>query len=104
MNDFPERPGAHNGFAWIVATKDIPHRRDHLDDALAAASKASAAREDADILDTLACVYAYKGDFAKALETEEHAIRVATAENKPAFERRRDKFRPEIQKDCTGEP
>lgn len=104
MKDFPERPGAYNGFAWLVATKEIPNRNAYKEDALAAALKASVAREDANILDTLACVYAFMGNFAKAIEVEELAIKVATADSIPDFRRRLDNFRPGIQKDCTGEP
>jgi tetratricopeptide (TPR) repeat protein len=103
MKDFPEHLGAYNGFAWIVATKKIANRREYIEDALDAAQKASAAREDGNMLDTLACVYAYQGDFKSALETEEHAIKVAPAESLHVFERRRDKFRSGIQNDCTGE-
>lgn len=104
MTDFPERPGGHNGFAWIVATKEIPNRRSLLPEALAAALRASGAREDANMLDTLACVYALRGDFNKALETQNRALAIAPKKSVLEFERRRNKFLPNVQQDCTGEP
>jgi hypothetical protein len=101
--DFPERPGNQNNFAWLVATKNLSQRRELLPSALAAAVKASEARVDANVLDTLACIYALAGNFDKAIETEMHAVDAATEEDKTAFERRLNKFRAEPRSDCTGE-
>jgi hypothetical protein len=104
MRTFPEHPGAFDGFAWVVATKVFPERSGYSDEALTAALKAVAVREDPNFLDTLACVYAYKGNFTKAAATEERAVRLAPKKYVDDFSRRLKKFGPTVLQDCTGEP
>lgn len=102
MKKFPERPGAYNGFAWAVASKEFSERENYSDEALAAALKAVAIRQDASYEDTLACVYAFRGDFTNAIETEKRALQHVPVKLKDDFMRRLNKF--EAAKDCSGEP
>ncbi len=104
MKAFPERPGAYNAFAWVVATKVFPKRNSYSDDALAAALKAVTMREDSGFLDTLACVYAYRGDFAEAAATEKTALTLSPKKTENDFKRRLGKFTSAVPQDCTGEP
>jgi tetratricopeptide (TPR) repeat protein len=98
-----ERPGPYNGLAWVVATKPFPERQSLSDTAMAAALKASSARPDANIMDTLACMYAYRGDFANAIATEEKAIELAPQKILDDLKRRVSKFKSSPAQDCSGE-
>lgn len=104
MMDWPERPGAYNGLAWVVATKDFPERQSLSNLAMNAAIRASSARPDANIMDTVACMHAFRGDFANAIKTEEAAIQIAPAKILSDLQRRLTKFKSSPPQDCTGEP
>jgi len=77
--------------------------REYANDALTFSLKAVAISGDANNLDTLACVYANRGDFAKAIEIETKAITMAPTENLPDFSRRLQNFTSAAPKDCMGE-
>jgi hypothetical protein len=104
ISKWPERPGAYNGLAWDVATKDFPERKSLSDSAMNAALEASNARPDANIMDTLACMYAYRGDYANAIATEEKAIELAPQKIVGDLKNRLAKFKASPPRDCTGEP
>lgn len=55
-------------------------------------------------MDTLACMYAYRGDFANAVATEEKAIELAHNKIVDDLKRRVGKFTASPPRDCTGEP
>ena len=74
---FPQRPGAHAGLAWMLATKDFPERSKYKRLALKSAKQAVRLRRNADNLDTLACVYAFIGDFGRAATAEREALKQA---------------------------
>jgi hypothetical protein len=97
---YPEHPYAFNNFAWIVATKEYPERASNKDEAIAAANRAVAIQRIPDYLDTLACVYAYAGDFARAAAIEQEAA--AGAPSKTIFADRVRQFNDSSPKDCTG--
>jgi tetratricopeptide (TPR) repeat protein len=99
---WPERPGAYNGLAWAVATKQFPEREALSDIAMSAALKASSVRPDAGIMDTLACMYAYREDYPNAISTEEKAIEIAPQRSVDDFKRRLGKFR--ASQNCDKEP
>jgi hypothetical protein len=74
MKMYPEDPLSYNNFAWMIATKQVPDRKALTSEALAAASKAISIEDTANYMDTLACVYALREDFAQAIKVENDAI------------------------------
>lgn len=99
MRQYPEGPLSYNNFAWMIATRDVPDRKMLVDDALDAASRATTIENIANYMDTLACVYALKGDFPKALKVENEAL--AKSPGNPDFEARLSLFHNSA--DCTGQ-
>lgn len=97
----PSRPLSFNNAAWIVATREFAGRETFRDYAVGAAERAAGLEGTASRLDTLACAYAYKGDFEKARETQELAV--AQAPNDGAIRRRLGYFQAATPRDCTGE-
>ena len=70
-----ESPRGYNALAWLYATcADASHR--DAKEAVSLAKKALAIDSQAHILDTLACAYAAKGDFKRAIKTQKEAISV----------------------------
>lgn len=111
MRDRPYHPAGFNNFAWLVATVDLPERQSYRAEALKAATQAitlqreagapALTRKDlANYLDTLACVYAYAGDFTSASTTESEAISISA---EPDFRQRLERFKGATPADCTGE-
>ena len=98
MELYPEAPISYNNFAWLIATKKIPNRQTFLDDALTAALRSTSIDDSANDLDTLACVYALRGDLQQAVKVESEAVRKSP--NNPDFMSRLSLFNS--QKDCTG--
>ena len=74
----PDFPWGHNNLAWQLATASDPDYRNG-EAALIHAQRASEITGNRyhGILDTLAAAYAELGNFAKAAEIEEQAVRVA---------------------------
>jgi thiol-disulfide isomerase/thioredoxin len=74
-----------NNYAWGITTDPMFTKRD-LDLALKFAVRATEASEgkDADVLDTLARVYAEKGQLDKAVETETRAVEAASSPEEKA--------------------
>jgi hypothetical protein len=100
MRLFPERAGAYTGFAWPVATKDFPERTRYREAASAAAERAVALRRIPDDLDTLACAYAFAGDFPRAASHEREA-RDGVPSNSQ-YKRRLEQFEASRPADCTA--
>jgi tetratricopeptide (TPR) repeat protein len=98
MRLYPEGPTSYNNFAWLIATKEIPNRKDFLADALTAALRSTSIDDSANYLDTLACVYALQGDLKKAIKVESDVLKKSPSN--PAFLARLSLFNS--QKDCTG--
>ena len=110
MKEFPERPGAYNSFAWLVATRIFPERQSYKNDALEAANRAVSIRKHSDYLDTLACTYALVGDFDNAAAAERAALEKLREEAphdyqkvRAVFQARLAGFTASVPKDCTGE-
>lgn len=112
MRDWPANPAGYNNLAWTVATGDWPARKSLFPQALAAANQAIRLQTAAGTLqitksdlgnyhDTLACLYAYAGDFKTAADIERKAIGFSST---PEFEKRLALFSGTSPKDCTGEP
>jgi hypothetical protein len=93
-------PGIFNNFAWFVATQDMPQRPGLKGEALRAAVKAVSLKRSANYLDTLACTYAYIGDFTKAVTIEQEAIGLRADSQ---FKARLGLFQNATPKDCTGQ-
>jgi hypothetical protein len=110
VRDRPGHPVAFNNFAWLVATTGFPQRESYKAEALQAATQAVAlqrqagapelTRKDlANYLDTLACVYAYGGDYKSANTAESEAVSISA---KPEFKQRQEMFTKAVPTDCTG--
>ncbi|MDQ3281305.1 MAG: hypothetical protein M3Q69_07815 [Acidobacteriota bacterium] len=95
---YPESGLARNNLAWLVATVDLPDRAKLFDEALQQAEKAVELRRDANRLDTLACVFALRGAFDRAIEVENDAISLGGST--PTLRERLIRFGQ--QRDCTG--
>ena len=98
---FPGHPVANNGWAWLVATKNLPGRETYKAEALKAANQAVSIRRIPDYLDTLACVHAFLGNFELAAQHEEEALKGEPSS--ADFLRRLEQFRSTPPKDCTGD-
>jgi tetratricopeptide (TPR) repeat protein len=95
---YPESGLARNNLAWLVATVDLPGRANLFDEALQQAEKAVELRRDANRLDTLACVFALRGAFDRAIEVENDAISLGGST--PTLRERLIRFGQ--KRDCTG--
>jgi len=75
-------PYALNGIAWLIVDPDAERVSRNLPLALEAATKGVEFTEekDADILDTLARVYAWQGEYARAIEVQKKAVAVAVTD------------------------
>ncbi|MEN8780819.1 MAG: M48 family metalloprotease [Desulfobacterales bacterium] len=87
----PENPHVLNNLAWLYATAEDPHFRKPAR-ALDLAKAAAGLLEESHILDTLAQCYFVNGQYAKALETAQHALRLAR-ENRTYYQEQVKKFR-----------
>jgi thiol-disulfide isomerase/thioredoxin len=72
-------PQRLNEIAWAIVNPEAEVKKRDLDVAMKAAKKAVDLTDEGDgaILDTLARVYAWKGDYAKALELQKKAVDAA---------------------------
>jgi len=87
---------ALNSMAWLIATnREISDANRDLVLAQDAAEKACALSEwkDASIIDTLARVYAQKGDYTKAVQAQEKAVATAPDDEKADYQTRLDEFK-----------
>jgi thiol-disulfide isomerase/thioredoxin len=94
----PEAAASLNDIAWEIATGAGIEKRD-LDRALTYAEKAvdHTKGANANILDTLARVYAEKGNFAKAVEIEEKAVAKSGGDQKAEFTKTLDGYKSKRQ-------
>jgi tetratricopeptide (TPR) repeat protein len=72
---YPSSATAANNFAWLIATKQFTERKGYSREALREAKRAVSLVDKPNHLDTLACAYAFNGDFRHAVETSEEAVR-----------------------------
>lgn len=100
MQRNPGHPGALNNLAWMVATKEFPERSNLKEEALAAANLAVSIQRTPNHLDTLACIYAFTGDFAEAARLEKEAYDASPSQD---FAKRLAQFRETKPRDCTGD-
>lgn len=90
----------YNNLAWLIATREVSNRDSLKDEALTAARHAVEIWPTANYKDTLACVYALRGEFAAAINTEKEAIEETYD---PEYDRHLKLFQMVPAKDCTGE-
>jgi tetratricopeptide (TPR) repeat protein len=90
----------YNNFAWLVATRNVSGRAQLEKAALFAAENAVAIYPKPNYRDTLACVYALGGNFDRALEEEEIAVR---GQPDADFKMREARFKMKPPHDCTGD-
>lgn len=100
MKLYPQDPVYYNNFAWVVATREVSHRKQLQKDALAASEHAIAVTRTPGYLDTLGCVYALVGDFESAIKLQTEAVKMAPG--KTEFGERLRQFMSVPPKDCTG--
>lgn len=100
---WPGHPAAANEFAWTVAAGDYPGREAWKADAVVLAQRAVALRRDSSHLDTLACAYAFAGDFARAREAEQDALNELPERDgsRSEYEARAELFAD--GRDCSGQ-
>ena len=79
----PIGAGAYNAMAWFYATCPNPKYRD-AEKAVAFAEKSVSIKRLCQNVDTLAAAHAEAGDFNKAVQLEEEAIRMCPNQNKKA--------------------
>lgn len=95
---YPESPLVWNNLAWLVATRNVSDRDKIAAEALAAAQRSLSMVRTANSLDTLACVWALRGDYKAARQTEEDALRLDPGNTE--YSDRLHRFL--VSKDCTG--
>ena len=90
----------YNNFAWLVATHNVSGRNQLQQAALFAAEKAVTIFPKPNYRDTLACVYALRGNFDRALQEETKAV---DEEPQHDFLKRIERFKMKPPRDCTGD-
>ncbi|MGJ4997709.1 hypothetical protein ACQR0Z_25010 [Bradyrhizobium sp. HKCCYLS3077] len=110
MRDRPGHPSPFNNLAWLIVTTDFSERESLRAEALQAATQAvslqrqagaaAVTRENlANYLDTLACAYAYAGDYKNAIASEMEAVSLSA---NVEFRQRQAMFANSPPNDCTG--
>lgn len=64
---YPKSPWAYNNLAWLLATRAEFSKSSDANEAVDNALTATSIERSANNLDTLACAYARKGEFASAI-------------------------------------
>jgi tetratricopeptide (TPR) repeat protein len=78
----PAAPGTQNNLAWLLATCPEPSLRNgHKAVELARQANGLTGGENPIILNTLAAAFAEAGQFLEAVETAQHALRLAEAQS-----------------------
>lgn len=95
-----EGSDVYNNLAWLIATREVSNRNSLKDEALTAAQHAVEIFPSANYKDTLACVYALRGDFSAAIEIEKDALN-ETYDSE--YDRHRKLFEMTPPRDCTGQ-
>lgn len=95
-----EGADVYNNLAWLIATREVSNRDILKDEALTAAQHAVRIWPSANYKDTLACVYALRGEFSTAIKTEEEAL-AQTYDTE--YARHLGLFQMIPPKDCTGQ-
>ena len=73
VNNYPQSPSSRNNIAWLFVSVREAQQIVTSDEALQLAQQACGIDRSHSYLDTLACVYAERGDFASAIQFETEA-------------------------------
>jgi tetratricopeptide (TPR) repeat protein len=95
-----EGSDVYNNLAWLIATREVSQREMLKDEALTAARHAFDIWPSANYKDTLACVYALRGDFVSAIKKESEAVD-ETGDSE--YQAHLNLFNMNPPKDCTGQ-
>jgi hypothetical protein len=98
MRLYSQAPIGYNNFAWLIATKEFPNRKELLPEALRNANHAVSLNRLPNYLDTLACLRALGGNFDQAVNVETEATAHSSQQS---FADNLARFRD--HQDCTGE-
>jgi hypothetical protein len=90
----------YNNLAWLIATRPVSNRILLRDEALIAAQHAVELWPTANYKDTLACVFALRTEYQRAISMELQALADGPD---PEYARHLGLFRASPAKDCTGE-
>ena len=90
----------YNNLAWLIATRAVSNRSLLKDEALTAAEHAVELWPTANYKDTLACVFALRNDYQRAIRIESEALADGPDSE---YARHLGLFRASPAKDCTGE-
>lgn len=96
----PKRFMAHNNLAWMISTRDFPSRSDQKHIAILSSLRAAISNEKALYYDTLACSFAFNGQFKEAVIAQEKAV--ALEPSSLEYRERLEMFRATPPQDCTG--
>lgn len=97
-------PVPFNGYAWLVATRQVANRDAHAVRAQTASEHAVGLERSGNYLDTLACVYALRGQFTDAASIEREAVSlIDDPETIARFNDRIRRFTAASPSDCTGD-
>ena len=90
----------YNNLAWLIATREVSNRKLLKDEALIAAQHGVEIWPTANYKDTLACVFALRGEFASAIKLETDALNDGYDDE---YDRHLRLFQAAPPKDCTGQ-
>jgi hypothetical protein len=90
----------YNNLAWLIASRPVSSRNLLKDEALIAAQHAVELWPTANYKDTLACVFALRGEYQSAISMESQALADGPDSE---YVRHLGLFRASPAKDCTGE-
>lgn len=96
-SDMGQQSAAMNSFAWYIVNPENGMAKEDRDLDLAMEAASRAARltnhEDGDVLDTLARVHFWRGDYAKAVEIQTKAVELADDRMKPFLQEALDEYK-----------
>jgi len=96
-SDMGQQAAAMNTFAWYIVNPENGMAKEDRDLDLATEAISRAVRlsegKDADILDTQARLYFWKGDYRKAVEIQTKAVELATDRMKPFLQEALDEYK-----------
>lgn len=97
---YPESPWAYNNLAWLLATRAEFDKPADASEAVDSALVATLIERSANNLDTLACAYARKGEFASAVTIGKEVISLEPSDQ--TFKRRLQGFQTTPPNNCVG--
>jgi hypothetical protein len=97
---YPKSPWAYNNLAWLLATRDEFNKPADASQAVDSALTAISIERSVNNLDTLACAYARKGEFASAIAISKEVVSLAPGDE--TFKQRLQRFQATPPNNCVG--